>query len=56
MEMKSALNVVRRLVYKLKWLETEALFIAAREWGRVRNLGKPTADPKALDGDVILAG
>jgi len=37
-------------------IEPEAMFIAAREWGRVRNAGKPTADPKALDGDVILAG
>ena len=37
-------------------IEDEALRIAAEEWARVRNSGKPTADPKALDGDVILAG
>jgi len=37
-------------------VEVEALRLAAHEWGRVRNSGKPTADAKALDADVILAG
>ncbi len=36
-------------------LEDAALKIAADLWGRARNSGTPTADPKALDGDVLLA-
>ncbi len=36
-------------------LTTEHLETAARLWGQARRAGRPTADPQALDGDVLLA-
>jgi len=32
-----------------------ALRLAAKLWARARNAGRPTADPKELDTDVIIA-
>ena len=36
-------------------ITTEVMLKAADLWARARNAGKPTADNKSLDGDVILA-
>ncbi|NEP13514.1 MAG: type II toxin-antitoxin system VapC family toxin [Symploca sp. SIO1A3] len=36
-------------------ITTEVMLKAAEFWAQARNRGKPTADPNALDGDVILA-
>jgi predicted nucleic acid-binding protein len=54
-------TVVRRLdelkaLARYEPITTAAMLEAARLWAWVRNQGHPTADPKALDGDVILAG
>ena len=36
-------------------ITTAAMLRAAQLWADARRRGKPTADPKELDGDVILA-
>ena len=36
-------------------ITTEAMRLAANLWAQGRQSGQPTADPKELDGDVILA-
>lgn len=36
-------------------ITTEAMLMAAEFWARARNLGRPTADDKALDADMILS-
>jgi len=54
------LNSLRRLDSLKQTLEyipiqTETMLLAAKLWADIRKEGKPTADSKALDGDVILA-
>ncbi len=46
-------NFARALEYVP--LTTETMRLAADLWAQSRQQGRPTADPKELDGDVILA-
>lgn len=48
------LNQLKSLLRYLP-LDTETMLKAAEFWAEARNRGKPTADSKELDGDVILA-
>ena len=36
-------------------ITTQVILLAAQFWAEVRQTRKATADPKSLDGDVILA-
>jgi len=44
-----------KTVFEYIPLTTAMLLKAAELWAIARQLGQPTADPNALDGDVILA-
>ncbi|ACB50578.1 hypothetical protein cce_1228 [Crocosphaera subtropica ATCC 51142] len=52
----SGIRKLNQLKYELIYLPitTEVMLKAAELWAEVRKKGKPTADNKALDGDVIL--
>jgi predicted nucleic acid-binding protein len=53
----AALRRLDLLCGQLEYIEitTLAMRRAAELWAQVRQQGQPTADPHALDGDVILA-
>lgn len=61
MEMRRATSQIARLrtfcldAKRFISLTTDDLERAAQLWGDARRAGQPTADPLALDGDVILA-
>lgn len=46
-------NLKQKLAYVP--IQTATMLLAAQLWAEVRPSGKPTADPQALDGDVILS-
>ena len=56
-ELHEGVRRLDRLKSVLNYLpiNTEVMLKAAELWAEARNRGTPTADPKALDADVILA-
>jgi predicted nucleic acid-binding protein len=48
------LNELKKILLYLP-INTDAILKAAELWAEARKIGKPTSDPHALDGDVILA-
>ena len=55
--LQESVNRLDRLKAVLNYLpiDTEVMLKAAELWAQARKRGTPTADPKALDADVILA-
>lgn len=53
----SALRRLDVLASSMEYVDLTAVMLrqAAQLWGDLRREGRPTADPHALDGDVILA-
>jgi predicted nucleic acid-binding protein len=52
-----SLRELDRLVAAVTWLPAsgEVFRLAAELWAESRSAGRPTADPHALDGDVLIA-
>jgi predicted nucleic acid-binding protein len=44
-----------KLTLPYRPITTAAMLLAAQLWADARKAGRPTAEPNALDGDVILA-
>ena len=55
--LQESVNRLDRLKSVLNYLpiNTDVMLKAAQLWAQARNRGTPTADPQALDADVILA-
>ncbi len=56
-QMKASLERLDELKETLEYLpiDTETWQLAAKLWAEARKRGHPTADPKELDGDALLA-
>jgi predicted nucleic acid-binding protein len=52
-----SLNRLDNLKQTLKYIpiQTDTMLLAASLWAEARQTGQPTADSKALDGDMILS-
>lgn len=61
MELRQAVSQIARLKQfclqsrRFMPLTVNELELAAQLWGQVRRIGQPTADPQALDCDVVMA-
>ena len=54
-KLNGIIRLERLTLLEYQPIDTQTMLLAAQLWAESRQRGNPTADPRELDGDVILA-